>query len=349
MRRWFLGLGLAAIVLAVAFAALTALYVERYLDAPLPIAEDTLIEIPPGRGLSGIARGLAADGVLDQPEIWSLYGRYTDQAARVQAGEYLVPAGETPRGLLARLVAGKVYTRSVTLVEGWTFAQALDHLRGQPALRIETTDLDEDALSERLWPDDEGLPGGRLEGWLFPDTYVYTRSDSDEDILARGVARMREELAAAWAERAPDLPLESPYEALILASIIEKETALDSERTQVAGVMVRRLRRGMRLQTDPTVIYGLGDAYDGNIRRADLRRDTPYNTYTRAGLPPTPIALPGRASLRAAVAPADGDALYFVATGEPDGSHYFSATLEEHNAAVQRYLQRRRRNLENAE
>ena len=349
MRRWLLGLGLAAVVLTVAFVALIALYVEQYLDAPLPIAEDTLIEIPAGRGLSGIARELAADGILGQPRIWSLYGRYTGQAARVQAGEYLVPTGETPRGLLDRLVAGKVYSRSVTLVEGWTFAQALAHLRAQAALRIEAADLDEDMLAARLWPDGEELPGGRLEGWLFPDTYLYTRSDSDQDILARGVERMRQELAAAWAERAPDLPLESPYEALILASIIEKETALDSERTQVAGVMVRRLRRGMRLQTDPTVIYGLGDAYDGNIRRADLRRDTPYNTYTRAGLPPTPIALPGRASLRAAVTPADGDALYFVATGEPDGSHYFSATLEEHNAAVQRYLERRRRNLENAE
>jgi UPF0755 protein len=349
MRRWLLGLGLGAIVLAVAVGVAAALYVEKYLDTPLPIADDTLIEIPAGRGLSGIARELAAGGILEQPRIWSLYGRYTGQAARIQAGEYLVPTGETPRTLLERLVAGKVYSRSVTLVEGWTFAQALDHLRARPALRIETAELDEAALAERLWPGDEALPGGRLEGWLFPDTYLYTRSDSDEDILARGIARMREELAAAWAERAPDLPLESPYEALILASIIEKETALDSERTRVAGVFVRRLRRGMRLQTDPTVIYGLGDAYDGDIRRADLRRDTPYNTYTRAGLPPTPIALPGRASLRAAVNPADGDALYFVATGEPDGSHYFSATLEEHNAAVQRYLERRRRNLEDAE
>jgi UPF0755 protein len=342
-RRRALRLGLALLLVAGAAAAIGAWYVGRYLDAPLPVAEEALFEIRPGRGLGGIARELEAQGLLTHSRLFTLYGRYTDQAARIQAGEYRIPVGETPRSLLARFVSGKVYTRSVTIVEGWTFAEALARLRAQPALRIETRGMDAQALRAAVWPVDEPLPGDRLEGWLFPDTYHYTRSESDLALLRRGVGRMREELAAAWSDRAPDLPLETPYEALILASIVEKETALDEERAQVAGVMVRRLQRGMRLQTDPTVIYGLGEAFDGNIRRADLTRDTPYNTYTRRGLPPTPIALPGRASLRAAVAPADGDSLYFVATGEPDGSHYFSATLEEHNAAVQRYLERRRR------
>jgi UPF0755 protein len=346
MGRWIIRLGLAGIVLAVAGAAAGGVWLQRYLDTPSTAPTDALFVIEPGRGLSAVARELAAEGLLTHPRVLALYGRYTDRASLVKAGEYLIPAGTSPRGLLDLFVSGKVYSRSVTLVEGWTLKQALAHLRAQPALQIETEGMDESALAAALWPSDEPLPGDRLEGWVFPDTYRYTRSDSDRDLLARAIARMREELAAAWAGRAPDLPLESPYEALILASIIEKETALDSERDQVAGVMVRRLRRGMRLQTDPTVIYGLGDAFDGNIRRADLKRDTPYNTYTRAGLPPTPIALPGRASLRAAVAPADGDTLYFVATGEPDGSHHFSATLEEHNEAVRRYLQRRRQQQE---
>jgi UPF0755 protein len=337
---WLLGGGLVAGVVAV---AATLWYVDRYLDAPLPVPEDTLFEVPPGQGLGGVARALEAQSLLQHPRLLALYGRYTGEAARIKAGEYRIPVGETPRSLLARLVAGRVFTRSVTIPEGWTFDEALDHLRTRPALGIETEGLGGEALQAAVWGNDEPLPGGRLEGWFFPDTYLYTRSESDLTLLRRGVERMREELAAAWEARSPDLPLKTAYDALILASIIEKETALDEERPKVAGVMVRRLERGMRLQTDPTVIYGLGDAFDGNIRRADLTRDTPYNTYTRAGLPPTPIALPGRASLRAAVAPEDGDALYFVATGEPDGSHYFSATLEEHNAAVRRYLERRRR------
>ncbi len=343
MPRWLLRLLVGGLLAGIVAVAVAAWYVDRYLEASLPLSEDTLFEVPPGRGLGGVARALEAQALLTHPRLFALYGRYTGDAARIKAGEYEIPVGETPRSLLARLVTGKVFTRNVTIVEGWTFADALAHLRSRPALRVETADLDGAALQAAVWPPDESLPGEMLEGWFFPDTYLYTRSESDLDILRRGIDRMREELAAAWEARAPDLPLETPYDALILASIIEKETALDEERPMVAGVMVRRLERGMRLQTDPTVIYGLGDAYDGNIRRADLTRDTPYNTYTRAGLPPTPIALPGRASLRAAVAPEDGDALYFVATGEPDGSHYFSATLEEHNAAVRRYLERRRR------
>ena len=333
---------LALVIMAGAAVAGGAWAWERYLSTPLEAGGEVVFEIPPGRGLSSIARDLESRGIIDHARVFALYGRLTDQAARVRAGEYRLNPGETPRSLMARLVKGDVLLRSVTVIEGWTFNQALAQIREAPGIDVETDALNEAALVSALWPGDE-VPGGRLEGWFFPDTYLFAKGTSDQEILARGVERMREELAQAWAARAEDLPLETPYEALILASIIEKETGVDAERPQVAGVMTRRLQKGMRLQTDPTVIYGLGDSYDGDIRRADLTRDTPYNTYTRRGLPPTPIALPGRASLRAAVAPAAGNTLFFVATGEPDGSHTFSVTLEEHNAAVQRYLKRRAR------
>ena len=345
MTRGLLWKGFLALVLVGAVAVAGGAWAwERYLSTPLDVDGDVVFEIPPGRGLSAVARDLESRGILDHALLFALYGRLTDQAGQVRAGEYRLAPGETPRSLMARLVKGDVLLRSVTVIEGWTFNQALAQIREAPGIEVATDTLDDAALVSTLWSGEE-VPGGRLEGWFFPDTYLFAKGTSDREILARGVERMRKELAEAWAERAQGLPLETPYEALILASIIEKETGVDSERPQVAGVMTRRLQKGMRLQTDPTVIYGMGDAYDGDIRRADLTRDTPYNTYTRFGLPPTPIALPGRASLRAAVAPAAGDSLYFVATGEPDGSHTFSATLAEHNAAVQRYLKRRARAL----
>ena len=222
-------------------------------------------------------------------------------------------------------------------IEGWTFHEALIAIREHPAVSV-TGEPDPGARIVR----ELGLEGDNAEGWLLPETYAFPRGTTDVELVRMAAEAMREQLREAWERRGDGLPIEDPYEALILASIIEKETGLASERPRIAGVFARRLERGMRLQTDPTVIYGLGSAFDGNLRRADLERDTPYNTYTRSGLPPTPIALPGRASLDAAVRPAAGDALYFVATGEPDGSHYFSRTLEEHNQAVRRYLARRR-------
>jgi UPF0755 protein len=211
-------------------------------------------------------------------------------------------------------------------------------LREHPAVRAEYANKATDEVMRTL-----GKGGAHPEGQFFPDTYRFARNTPDIDILRMAAMRMTFELDKAWSNRAADLPLAGPYEALILASIVEKETALDSERPLIAGVFVERLRRGMRLQTDPTVIYGIGETYDGNIRRGDLLRDTPYNTYTRAGLPPTPIALPGAESLQAAVRPEMSGKIFFVATGNPDGSHYFSATLAEHDAAVKRYLQRLRR------
>jgi UPF0755 protein len=236
------------------------------------------------------------------------------------------------------LSSGQVILHGITFVEGSTFADMLNQLKKHAAVGTEYATRDPATIMRAV-----GKAGVHPEGQFFPDTYRFPRDTPDLDILKMASQRMSIELERAWNDRATDLPLAGPYEALILASIVEKETALDSERMLVSGVFVERLRRGMRLQTDPTVIYGIGATYDGNIRRSDLSRDTPYNTYTRSGLPPTPIALPGLGSLQAAVRPEMSGKLFFVATGEPDGSHYFSATLTEHNAAVRRYLQRLRR------
>ena len=239
--------------------------------------------------------------------------------------------GLTPAALLDLLVSGKVIEYSLTLVEGWTFAQVLEATRSHPVLV--------QSLAPDAGPGDVmtalGHPGEHPEGRYFPDTYQFPRGTTDLQVLARSYDRMAEVLAREWDARAEGLPITDPYEALTLASIVEKETGRAEERPAIAGVFVRRLEKGMLLQTDPTVIYGLGDAFDGNLRRRDLERDTPYNTYTRAGLTPTPICMPGRDAIHAVLHPADGDALYFVATG--DGGHHFSATLSEHNRAVRRY------------
>jgi UPF0755 protein len=328
-----------------ALAGLTALVVlaghgvlQRWLDTPLALGEAPLeIEIPRGQPFAVTARQLAERGVLDHPRWLQLYARATGADARIRAGEYSVPAGTTPRSLLALLESGAVIQHSVTIVEGWTFRQLREALEAEPYLDHTLAGQDEAAVMAAL-----GEPGTPAEGLFFPDTYLFGKGTTDLEILRLARDRMRRELDAAWAARAADLPIHSAYEALILASIVEKETALASERPRIAGVFTERLRIGMRLQTDPTVIYGLGTDFDGNLRRADLERDGPYNTYTRAGLPPTPIALPGAEALRAAVNPDERGELYFVATGLPDGSHEFSRTLKEHQAAVSRYLVRYR-------
>jgi UPF0755 protein len=264
-----------------------------------------------------------------------MYARATGVASRVRAGEYQVPAGTTPLTLLSKLIAGQVFLHQLTIVEGWRFADLLHALRADPA--IVAGDRDGAGIMAAL-----GEPGVHPEGQFFPDTYSFPKGTPELDVLRQAHQALTTHLESAWQRRSPDAVLKSPYEALILASIIEKETALPSERSLIAGVFVQRLRRNMRLQTDPTVIYGLGEAFDGDLRRADLERDTPYNTYTRGGLPPTPIALPGAAALEAAVTPEAGDAIYFVATGRGDGSHHFSATLEEHERAVRDYLRQLR-------
>jgi UPF0755 protein len=329
---------IALIVLGMAGAVLGYGVFQRWLDAPLSIGGAPLeIEIPRGQSLGATARKLETSGVLSHPRWLQLYARARGVDARIKAGEYAIPPGTTPRTLLALLESGEVVQRSVTIVEGWTFRDLRRALERAPYLDNTLAGKDDAAVMAAL-----GEPDQPPEGLFFPDTYLFAKGTTDLEILRQARNRMRSELEAAWAARAEGLPVTTPYEALILASIVEKETALASERARIAGVFIERLRIGMRLQTDPTVIYGLGPQYDGNLRRADLERDGPYNTYTRAGLPPTPIALPGTDALRAAVHPDERDELYFVATGLPDGSHEFSRTLSEHEAAVRRYLVRYR-------
>lgn len=313
----------------------------QQLDAPGPAREDIVVEVPQGASLARIAARLEDAGVVRHGKLFEWYGRGSGLAGQVRAGEFRFPAGSTPRQVMARLIGGEVVLHSLTIVEGWTFRQMRAAMSAHPAIRATLADVPGEEVMAQL-----GRAGDHPEGWFLPETYRFPRGTSDLEIMRLAHQAMQDALDAAWAQRRDPLPFESPYEALILASIIEKETGLAAERPEIAGVFVRRLERGMRLQTDPTVIYGAGPEFEGRLRRVHLDTDTPYNTYTRGGLPPTPIALPGRASLQAAVQPKEGKSLYFVATGLPDGSHTFSETLAEHNRAVQRYLAtlRERRN-----
>lgn len=333
MKRVLLGV-LALVVVAALAAAALVWWIDSTVRKSSPtLTEPVVLVIEQGSSLNRIARQLDNAGVLSSRDAFILYARYRGVSQLIRAGEYEMTPGITGLEVLDKLVAGDVYLHSVTLVEGWTFREALAALQTHPAIRSTQDPERPDQTMAQL-----GYPDTHPEGRFFPDTYRFERNSTDLQLLRVALERMNLELDLAWARHDPDLPLEKPDELLILASIIEKETALDTERREIAGVFVRRLEKNMRLQTDPTVIYGLGPSFDGNLRRRDLSTDTPYNTYTRHGLPPTPICLPGRESLQAAADPAPGTALYFVATGNPDGSHYFSETLEEHNAAVARYL-----------
>lgn len=310
---------------------------RQFLDSPLRLPQEGLVyPFSPGASLSTLGQDLAHQGVLSRPLYLQVLGRLTGRAHRLQAGEYFIPVGTTPSDLLDLLNSGRVLQHPVTLVEGWTFQRFLDLLRADPRFRQTLTGTEEsEEIMARL-----GYPGELPEGRFLPDTYYFPRGTTDVQILCRALRSMERALAVEWQRRAPGLPLASPYQALILASIVEKETALAEERPRVAGVFVRRLRLDMRLQTDPTLIYGLGAAFDGDLRRADLRRDGPYNSYTRSGLPPTPIAMPGLEAIRAVLHPLEDGSLYFVARG--DGSHQFSTTLDEHERAVRRYQLRGR-------
>ncbi len=303
-----------------------------WLHQPLDLggAQALELEIEPGTTPRGVARAVVAAGVRTDARL--LYGwfRVSGQDRRIKAGNYEIPAGTTPQGLLQKLARGEETLRALTLVEGWNFRQVRAALARDEGLRHDATVLDDAQLMDRL-----GRPGVAPEGRFFPDTYTYAKGSSELALLRRALHAMDRRLEAAWAQRASDTPLKSADEALILASIVEKETGLASDRAHIAGVFANRLRVGMLLQTDPTVIYGLGEKFDGNLRKRDLQTDHPWNTYTRPGLPPTPIAMPGKAALLAAVQPQETRALYFVAKG--DGSSHFSATLDEHNRAVNRY------------
>jgi UPF0755 protein len=313
---------------------------EQFLHSPLALTEVQELEVPRGSHLGLVARELAARDILRHPLWLRGYARLSGRGHSIHAGEYLIGPGTTPLDLLNMLERGEVRTFALTLVEGWTVSQARMALSAQPRLAQTLGDLPDQELLAALGIDE--TPGRQPEGLFFPDTYVFSGETRDRDILLQAYRRMQELLAAEWEKRSDGLPYDSPYQALIMASIVERETGVPDERGQIAGVFVRRLQQGMRLQTDPTVIYGMGSRFDGNLRRSDLvDAQNRYNTYAHAGLPPTPIALPGREAIRAALHPAAGETLYFVARG--DGSHHFSVTLAEHEAAVRKYQIEKRR------
>jgi UPF0755 protein len=329
--RWLLALlTTAGLITGAAFAVAWA-----WLDKPLQLAAPTAeLSIENGSTPRDIAQAWVDAGVQTDPRFLYAWFRWSGQAKRIRAGSYEISANTSPRQLLAKLVQGSEALEQVRFIEGWTLRQLRAELAKAPSLKATTQAMSDAQLMAAL-----GAPGQSAEGRFFPDTYVYSRGVSDLTVLKRAHRVMQQRLDAAWAERAADTPLKSANDALILASIVEKETGQASDRGLVAGVFVNRLRIGMPLQTDPTVIYGMGAAFDGNLRKRDLQTDTPYNTYMRNGLPPTPIALPGQASLRAAVKPDATRALYFVAKG--DGSSAFSDNLADHNRAVNKYQRNR--------
>lgn len=361
MFRWLLGLVLVALL----SLALVGAWAWHWLDVPpaqqtpaAGSATERLVTIARGSSTKKISRRLADAGLLDYPQLWAVSARALGVSQDFRAGEYAFVGDESPRQLMQRLVAGEVTAYQVSLVEGWTLQQALTALEAAPKLRWDLTGADSASLfgllAQGLAPErykalSEGdlfagaaqaglLPGA--EGWLFPDTYRYTAGSNASDLVARAWQKMQDQLAETWQHKAPNLPYENPAQLLTMASIVEKETGQAADRDIIAQVFVRRLQIGMRLQTDPTVIYGLGAAFDGDLKRIHLRTDTPYNSYTRHGLPPTAIALPGLAALTAAAHPAAGQFLYFVARG--DGSSQFSKNLADHEAAVQRYQRRKK-------
>jgi len=319
------------LLLIVVVALATAFAVNEWLNRPMNLRSAQVeLSIEPGTSVQAIAQAWVEAGV-EEPEAW-LYQwfRWSGQARGIQAGSYEIERGTTPRQLLARMVKGEQTLYNVRFIEGWTLRQMRDALAKAPHLRDTISALGDDEIAALL-----GRSSSQLEGHFFPDTYAYTRGVSDVAVLKRAAEAMDKHLAATWAERAPNAPLQSQAELLVLASIVEKETGTAADRGRIAGVFSNRLRLGMPLQSDPTVIYGLGSRFDGNLRKVDLQTDTPWNTYTRRGLPPTPIAIPSLQALRAVAQPEATPALYFVARG--DGSSEFSATLAEHNRAVNQY------------
>ncbi|MFA9420063.1 MAG: endolytic transglycosylase MltG [Gammaproteobacteria bacterium] len=304
---------------------------QRFQHGTISVTEtDRTFTIEAGSSIKSIARQLSLENIVDDPWLFILLAKLKGVETKVRAGEYRLQQEQSPNDLLELFTRGQSIQYSFTIIEGWSFRQMLQAMEADPVLRHSLKDKSDAEIMTML-----GYPEQHPEGMFYPDTYRFPKGTSDINFLRRAYDLMQTQLQREWQSRSPDLPLNSAYEALILASIIEKETAVASERPLIASVFIRRLQKNMRLQTDPTVIYGIGEQFDGDIRYRDLRKDTPYNTYLHKGLTPTPIALPGVEAIRAALHPAESDALYFVARG--DGTHQFSSTLEQHNKAVKKY------------
>jgi UPF0755 protein len=334
-RAWRVALVLCVLLLGSGAAAVVWNGI-RSLDEPLRLAAPVRFKVNPGASFGRVAAELAAQKVIANPRAWVIFARLRGLASAVKAGEYEIQPGTTPRELLTKMVNGQVLLHSFTIVDGWRVQDLLVALRRNPDIISTLTDKAPN-LMEKL-----GLLGLEPEGQFLPETYRFIAGTTDVELLRQAHAALTRELDAAWMDRDPDLPLRDSHELLIMASIVEKESGLPQELRLISGLYLHRLAIGMRLQADPTVIYGLGERYDGDIRTVDLRTDGPYNTYTHVGLPPTPIALAGAAAIRATARPEKTDALYFVASSKDDGSHVFSSTLEQHNAAVASYVAHQR-------
>ena len=329
------------VILAIAVVAVAgyagATWLARGYRAPGPAEAAIRVEVQPGSTVRGVLKHLAAARALAHPRLTELYLRLHGRHFSIKAGEYEVPPHASAADVVTLLAEGRVVLEQLTVVEGATYQDFRRELESDPHVKANLRGASDEAVMAAIGHADE-----QPEGRFFPSTYRFASGTTETELLKMAYDKMSDVLAAAWAQRAQDLPFATPYQALVLASIIEKETGLASERPLIAGVFVERLKKGMRLQSDPTVIYGMGAEYTGTIRTRDLTTDTPYNTYTRAGLPPTPISLPGRESILATVRPNDTGNLYFVATGDGDGAHHFSTTLADHDAAVRHYLVRLR-------
>ena len=321
--RKILGASLVILAAIAAYATYYFVYELPLRELKIRGGESYTLYVKPGSSLHSTLAGMQREGLVKYPKAIAVYARLFDKT-HIKTGEYLFKRHDTVADVLEKLNAGIVNYQSITLIEGWNLKQIMARVDAEFGVKIKADELAVAAGVE-----------GSLEGWIFPDTYYFSASDNPEKVLTQAIKKMQTLLQQQWQLRDADLPYETPYELLIMASLIEKETGADSEREQIASVFINRLRKNMRLQTDPTVIYGMGEQYDGNIRRADLRRPTPYNTYVIKGLPPTPIAMPSRRSLEAAAKPASTNYVYFVAKG--NGEHQFSVSLAEHNSAVDKY------------
>ncbi len=321
------------------FSMLLAGLALKELARPLDLPAATQVEVSYGDSVYKVAQKLEDQGLLKYPTLWIWYARAFDMAEKIKMGEFAIAKDDSVLLILDNIVKGKVIQYSVTFLEGWTTADAIKALHNSPGIVKTLEPTNHKAILKSLDADQQYT---HAEGLLYPETYFYSRGTQDRVVMKQAYQRLQKSLDQAWQQRTANLPYKNAYEVLIMASIIERETAVDSERQQIAGVFVQRLRKGMRLQTDPTVIYGMGERYKGRIRTRDLRRPTPYNTYTIKALPPTPIALPTAASMQAAVNPLENGMIYFVAKG--DGSHQFSKNLAQHNAAVKKYQLNRKKN-----